>query len=54
MSLFGQEEENNRQSSLSEVFLKTSSSLLSISELDGVSQSSSVPDLRKMQMDETR
>lgn len=38
---------------MSEMVLKSSSSLLLISELDGVSQSVSVPDLRAMQ-DETR
>ena len=38
---------------MSELMLTTNSSLSLISELDGVSQSTSVPDLRAMQ-DETR
>ena len=50
---FNEEMENNRKSTLSEVALKTSSSLLSVSELDRFNQSISVPDLRAMQ-DETR
>ncbi|XP_028418847.1 dedicator of cytokinesis protein 3-like [Dendronephthya gigantea] len=53
LSVFSSETDGpSRQSAISEVMLKQSSSLLSISEMQGVSQSASVPDLRSM--DETR